>query len=718
MSILDSDVKLLKSEHMTDLSDSGGFPSGNEVLDNVDNNVFPDISSGDRVTGRAQTRLIYGAVRSPDTDVYMGSRAYIASPPSDAAVDVAIFPSVAGCDQETLLEPLYRYTLKGSNTNYRMYATYDVGASLIQFYYALNQTLQPTSGVSTTLILEDIGNNSFQVVNAQQGWSWVNGVEYSAWSVSLSQPLRYEFRGALYSDLEHASYVTPTQIYYTAPQEIPIYGIRALSAQTTNGTASVSITNNSFLLGPRVGYVVNSTAQPEGAFDGEFVQSFTCPTTGRTFALPVVSPYFDLIKVVWLTAPFQYTTYSVSIHSEDYFLVTLPQIVNSGTYLTYYTSGYTQGTDFVFQLKTPVIPGSLSLNAISITSTLLSAVDDGVGGFTGAGVSSGTVDYDTGLGEITLSATCLTSNVTLDYQYTAYLEDMEFEEIGIDLSRLPPSKTTPLFRVGDSVLIHNTLHQTLVDNPVVSSTTYTLSRANVDQIWLEAANGTRIPTAKYTKNLTAGSVTMGAALDLTGYSQPLEAYTTIQDEAVIVAISSDGETITLNRNVTHTYPGTTSYLSSIIKSGDLFASANDPFSQQAVGTPTWSDVLYGSPITPQYNNVTYPIEVTNDGAITERWRIHFTGTTTVNIIGERVGQIATGLSITSDIAPINPHTLNPYFTIQSSGWGAGWVSGNLLRFNTESADTPIGVIRVVQPSVHVPGTSDRFRLTFLGDVDA
>ena len=76
MSILDSDVKLLKSEHMTDLSDSGGFPSGNEVLDNVDNNVFPDIASGDRVTGRAQTRLIYGAVRSPDTDVYMGCLLY------------------------------------------------------------------------------------------------------------------------------------------------------------------------------------------------------------------------------------------------------------------------------------------------------------------------------------------------------------------------------------------------------------------------------------------------------------------------------------------------------------------------------------------------------------------------------------------------------------------------------------------------------------------
>lgn len=715
MSILDSDVKLLKSEHMTDLSDSGGFPSGNEVLDNVDNNVFPDIASGDRVTGRAQTRLIYGAIRSPDTDVYMGSRLYIASPPSDTAVDVAIFPSVAGCDQEILLEPLYRYTLKGSNTNYRLYTTYGIGSTEIQIYYSItNQTLQPSYQPFDTLVLEDAGNNSFQVISAQNGMGYTSNANYEAWIVYLSQPLRSEFRGALHYDTLHADYVTPTQLYYTTQQEIPVCGIRALSAQTTTGTASVSIVNNEFKLAPRVSYVLNNTAQPQGAFTSEFSQTMTADS-GRTQVMPVSGTHYDLTTVLyWFGGTIR--TYSVSQYSTSYFVVTLPVAPDAGSILTYLTSGFTQGTDFVFQLKAPVVPGSLSLNAISITPALLSAVDDGVGGFTGAGVSSGTVDYATGLVEVTLSATCITTNVTLDYQYTAYLEDMEFDEIGIDLSRLPPSKTTPLFRVGDSVLIHNTLHQTLA-NPVVSSTTYTLNRANVDQIWLEAANGTRIPTAKYTKNLVAGSVTMGAALDLTGYAQPLEAYTTIQDEAVIVAISADGETITLNRNVTHTYPGTTSYLSSIIKSGDLFASANDPFAQQA-WTSVWSDTLIGSPITPQYNQVTYPIEVTNDGAITERWRIHFTGTTTVNVIGERVGQIATGISITSDIAPINPHTLNPYFTLRYQGWGAGWVSGNLLRFNTTSADTPIGVIRVVQPSVHVPGTSDRFRLTFLGDVDA
>jgi hypothetical protein len=249
----------------------------------------------------------------------------------------------------------------------------------------------------------------------------------------------------------------------------------------------------------------------------------------------------------------------------------------------------------------------------------------------------------------------------------------------------------------------------------VASTTYTLNRANVDQVWLEALDGTRIPTSKYTVNLTIASVTMAAGLDLSGYQQPLEAYTTIHDEAVILSI--DGAVLQLNQALTHQYPADESYVSSILQCGDLYASVTVPFSQQA-WTAVWSDARIGDPITPQFSYVTYPLVVTNDGAITERWRIQFTAATTVNVIGEKVGQVATSISITSDIAPVNPYTGQPYFTIPYEGWGAAWVNGNLLRFNTASADAAIGIGRSIQPGAHTPGVSDRIRLTFLGDVNA
>ena len=60
MAINASDVQLLESERPTDNPDGGGYASGNQVLDNVDNNVFPDIASGDRVAGRSRVRLVVG----------------------------------------------------------------------------------------------------------------------------------------------------------------------------------------------------------------------------------------------------------------------------------------------------------------------------------------------------------------------------------------------------------------------------------------------------------------------------------------------------------------------------------------------------------------------------------------------------------------------------------------------------------------------------------
>ena len=89
------------------------------------------------------------------------------------------------------------------------------------------------------------------------------------------------------------------------------------------------------------------------------------------------------------------------------------------------------------------------------------------------------------------------------------------------------------------------------------------------------------------------------------------------------------------------------------------------------------------------------------------------------MIGEHVGVIASGLPIASAIAPLNPYTGQPYFTIPAQGWSLGWTAGYQLRFNTTGADFPLWLIRCVQPSPDVPaGTRDRFRLALIGDVDA
>ncbi|MDH0033106.1 hypothetical protein N5D06_17985, partial [Acinetobacter sp. GD03873] len=124
----------------------------------------------------------------------------------------------------------------------------------------------------------------------------------------------------------------------------------------------------------------------------------------------------------------------------------------------------------------------------------------------------------------------------------------------------------------------------------------------------------------------------------------------------------------------------------------------------------------GQPITPNYNDALYPIQVTNKGAIQERWAIVFIDTTNFRIIGEVSGQIGTG-NVNADCMPINPVTSEPYFQVKKEGWGAGgWVSGNVLRFNTIAAMYPIWCIRTVKQSEPAV-LGDNFQIMFRGDID-
>jgi hypothetical protein len=60
---------------------------------------------------------------------------------------------------------------------------------------------------------------------------------------------------------------------------------------------------------------------------------------------------------------------------------------------------------------------------------------------------------------------------------------------------------------------------------------------------------------------------------------------------------------------------------------------------QGTWNSVWADEQTGQPITPNYNDALYPIEVSNKGAIQERWALVFTDISTFRIIGEVSGQM-------------------------------------------------------------------------------
>lgn len=389
-------------------------------------------------------------------------------------------------------------------------------------------------------------------------------------------------------------------------------------------------------------------------------------------------------------------------------------------------------TMVVFRTATaPLRPTSLTISGEMLDGTTFSVTANAQGKFIHSRVK-GRVNYDSGVVEIYfvepttdpippadlidltfLGISGLTTakvgfgrSDNLVYNAVAYTYlPLDADILGIDPVRLPSDGRVPIFRPGGFAVVG---HTGSITATVSNGQTIDCARVRLSRVRVIGANGAVINNG-YTTNLESGTVTF---TNVSGYSQPVTIQHRIEDMA-IVSDAQIGGLITFTRPLTHEYP-LGSYVSSALIAGDLFARVSTVFDQSSWNN-TWADAVQGSPATATFNTTQYPIEVTNRGAITERWIIRFTNTTAFEVIGENVGVIAVG-NTSADCAPVNPATGAPYFTIRALGWGSGWSTGNVLRLNTIGAGYPVWVVRTIQQGPEtVP--DDTFTLLIRGDVN-
>lgn len=361
----------------------------------------------------------------------------------------------------------------------------------------------------------------------------------------------------------------------------------------------------------------------------------------------------------------------------------------------------------------PLKSQSFNISATALDGTVLSAQANANGVISGTLVSGG-LDVETGIytiafGEVVGSdwVSKLVDPSTLRYNTVSYTYlPLDADILGVDPVRLPQDGRVPIFREGGFVVIGNT--GTVGPQTVSNGQTINCGRVRLSRVRVIGNDGNVIDTG-YSANLEAGTVSFST---VAGYSQPVTIEHRVEDMLQVSDVQINGQ-LTFTRQITHAYP-VGSVVSSALVSGDLRARVS-VFFDQATWTNTWADEISGSAATGTYNDVLSPIVVTNDGATNERWAIQFTNTTSFNVMGEHVGVIATGNTAT-DLAPINPATNRPYFTLNAVGWGAGWAAGNVLRFNTVGALFPIWVVRTVQQGQETV-TNDAFTLLIRGDVD-
>lgn len=285
---------------------------------------------------------------------------------------------------------------------------------------------------------------------------------------------------------------------------------------------------------------------------------------------------------------------------------------------------------------------------------------------------------------------------------------LDAEVIGVAPTRLPQDGRVPIFQAGGVAIVHHTA--TTSPATVSNGQTIDVGRTRLAKLRVIGADGQRIAEG-FTRDLDAGTVSF---TEVSGYSQPVRVEHRISDAMLIREAQISGQ-ISLSQRLTHDFP-LGSYVSSaiLLQPDPLQARVTEMF-DQATWSSRWQDTVDGSGCNATYNVIQSPIRLRNDSTITERWLIRFTNTTTFDLIGEHLGQIASGNTAT-DFAPVNPTTGQPYFTLSAAGWGSGWSAGNCLRINTEGAMPPLWLARTVQQG---PATvdDDWTQIDIDGDID-
>lgn len=333
----------------------------------------------------------------------------------------------------------------------------------------------------------------------------------------------------------------------------------------------------------------------------------------------------------------------------------------------------------------------------------------------------GSVDFDSGIISIDFSE--------IDESYAVIMGTMRYsavnvttlpldpEIVGLNVQRLPIDGRVPIFKLGDTVVLNHTDTDTL--GTPLAGDVIMLSRDHLAEVTV-LGDGKPLKESQYTVDLEAGEIEFSGSLELVDaddnpLSGPFTVEHRIEHMSLATRVQLNGM-LTLQAASAHHFPKGTS-VSSAILFGDLMADVENIFSQHTWqnNLPNWtaSPDSSGS-TTARFDIINYPIAISNYSAITDKWALFFRTPSTVDVVSENLGVIATGLSISSQIAPINPVTEEPYFVVDPRGWGGGWATGNALRFDTTSALAPFWVARTVTPARGITA-ADSFVLSPRGD---
>lgn len=204
MAILTGDIKIKKSQVMTDESDGGGAMTGNEIIDGQSNNMFPDIAELDRAYGRVNIRKSFVHIDTPNTDTAMGSYVIVTKKPIDTNVSVSLFSTEDWFDRRPDAQNyIESYLAKAPVWAGHLLETQLTGQRAIQLAMRVND-VEPVVGQGLVLVQDEGLESQYEqyvrvtsVSSVVRQFTVNNGqdVDRKVVTIEISDPLRYDFVG-------------------------------------------------------------------------------------------------------------------------------------------------------------------------------------------------------------------------------------------------------------------------------------------------------------------------------------------------------------------------------------------------------------------------------------------------------------------------------------------------------------------------------------------
>lgn len=210
MTINSGDIKLMKSQVLLDEVDGGGAMTGNEVVDGVSNNLFPDVAELDRVYGRVSVRKAFAFIDTPNTDSAMGAHVIITKKPLDPNVSVNLFTTEQWFDRRPdATNYIESYLAKAPRLPGHLLETQLAGQRAIKLCMRTSD-VEPVAGQGLCLVkLEGLPEEAEQYVRVtavssveQQFTNNNQDITRKVVTVEISDPLRYDFNGPTVQQFE------------------------------------------------------------------------------------------------------------------------------------------------------------------------------------------------------------------------------------------------------------------------------------------------------------------------------------------------------------------------------------------------------------------------------------------------------------------------------------------------------------------------------------